>query len=75
MTARWIDEARATGLTVAVDGRRNLVHVMNDLVGGTQCGLVEIDGPDPDDDTRVCMHCRELPGRERHYIDVTGGRE
>jgi hypothetical protein len=72
-TARWVAQAAAVGLSTGVDSR-GLVHVVIDDAGWRSCqqtgdGYGSATGP-VTATTRVCLWCRELPGRERHARKV-----
>jgi hypothetical protein len=68
--ATWVAECEAVGLRTGVDDR-GLVHVVIDESGWRNCrqrdevpSIFATGSVTPT--TRVCMFCRELPGRERH---------
>lgn len=72
-TMKWLATAASLGLEVGVDSR-NLIHVVipgtsqrNCQQGGDGHGFAD---RFPDDESRLCMWCRELPGRERHRLRV-----
>lgn len=70
---QWVAECEDVGLSTGVDSR-DLVHVVT-TDGWRNCAQSEDREPPwalgrVTETTRVCMWCRELPGRERRYLVV-----
>jgi hypothetical protein len=64
----WIRKCDEVNLPIVVD-HKGIVHVRNVITQDANCGVQILRGTFPPK-KGVCINCRELPGREKHYNEV-----